>query len=523
MAKKLTFIPDRGLLRIPTKALNPEKTNTEEIRIVSHFCHISTKFIFLFGFVILFFTDKLLGAGIDELRQAVVQIRVYQQAKDSYSPWVRGPVSASSGSGFLISGNRILTNAHVVSQAKFLEGQRGNQSDWFELEIEAIAHDCDLAILKAKKKDFYTGANPLELATQLPELGSPVQVIGYPIGGSKVSISRGVVSRIEQSVYAHSQVDSHLVIQVDAAINPGNSGGPAIQDGQVIGVAFQAATKGENIGYIIPIPVVERFLKDLEDGIYDGYVELGIRFHNSYSTSEREFFGIPLDLSGVYVRSILPESSASGFLELNDFLLSIDGYTIANNGTVTYDDKNRVEFVELVDQKFQDDPIVFILLRKGKKMEVRFPAKKLISMEYHRNQYGKDFESVVIGGLVFQALNRDLLESWGKVGQTQGGSLFLYHFQNQMESYESKKEILVLYRKLSHPINQAHDYYLNQILESVNGKKISNLRELKDEIASNKSNYLVLRFLNLPLPLVFSTKELLTAEPEIIKSYKLSP
>jgi S1-C subfamily serine protease len=111
----------------------------------------------------------------------------------------------------------------------------------------------------------------------------PITIVGYPIGGSKISVSRGIVSRKEQSTYAHSEVDSHLVIQVDAAINPGNSGGPAIQNGKVAGVAFQVASKGENIGYIIPTSVVNHFLKDIEDGIYNGYVELGIQFVNTFN------------------------------------------------------------------------------------------------------------------------------------------------------------------------------------------------------------------------------------------------
>ena len=41
--------------------------------------------------------------------------------------------------------------------------------------------------------------------------------------------------------------------QIDAAINAGNSGGPALQDGKVVGIAFQALGVAENIGYIIPV------------------------------------------------------------------------------------------------------------------------------------------------------------------------------------------------------------------------------------------------------------------------------
>ncbi len=205
----------------------------------------------------------------DTIRKGVIQIKVFSQGFDAFSPWQTTKISTSTGTGFLISKDKILTNAHVISNAKFIQVQRHNQTSWYEVEVQYVAHDCDLAILKAKDPQFYEDSHVFDLG-KIPELNSPVSVVGYPIGGDKISVTRGIVSRIEQSTYAHSQVDSHLVIQVDAAINPGNSGGPAIQGDKVVGVAFQVATRGENIGYLIPTTVVKYFLKDIEDGKYDG-------------------------------------------------------------------------------------------------------------------------------------------------------------------------------------------------------------------------------------------------------------
>ncbi len=62
----------------------------------------------------------------------------------------------------------------------------------------------------------------------------------------------------------HSGADAHLVVQTDAAINPGNSGGPVVQDGLVVGVAFQGFPGAENMGFFIPIPIVRHFLANLE-------------------------------------------------------------------------------------------------------------------------------------------------------------------------------------------------------------------------------------------------------------------
>lgn len=111
-------------------------------------------------------------------------------------------------------------------------------------------------------------------------------VVGYPIGGDSVSVTRGVVSRIELTQYEHGGKEL-LGIQIDAAINAGNSGGPAFNDaGQCVGVAFQALKShdAENIGYVIPSPVINHFLKDFEtNGKVTGFPRLGIAWQVSKS------------------------------------------------------------------------------------------------------------------------------------------------------------------------------------------------------------------------------------------------
>ncbi len=77
---------------------------------------------------------------------------------------------------------------------------------------------------------------------------------GFPLGGQDVSSTAGIVSRIESRRYVHSGADSHLVVQTDAAINPGNSGGPVVQDGKVVGVAFQGYPGRRQHGLLHPDP-----------------------------------------------------------------------------------------------------------------------------------------------------------------------------------------------------------------------------------------------------------------------------
>ncbi|MCB1156433.1 MAG: trypsin-like peptidase domain-containing protein [Leptospiraceae bacterium] len=476
-------------------------------------------------FFILLINSPIVSKELDfeTIRKGVVQIKVFSQGMDPYSPWQAGTLSASTGTGFIIQKDKILTNAHVISNAKFIQVQRHNQSEWYEVKRLFVAHDCDLALLQAVNPEFYKDSYSFEFGA-IPELNSPILVVGFPIGGDKISVSRGIVSRKEQSTYAHSQIDSHLVIQVDAAINPGNSGGPAIQAGKVAGVAFQVATRGENIGYLIPTTVIKYFLDDIQDGEYNGYVELGVRTMNSFNPDLRKYLNIPDNLDGVLVKQVFKGGSAEGYLQKYDLIVSIDGLPIGKNGTIILDKDTRIDFVEVVDNKHAKEPISLKVFRQGKMLELKFPAKKMYDFEYMRNSYDTGFDYLLLGGLVFQEHSRSLLQEWGKSQETQGGSQFLYRFFYFIEDGLNKDvdSDVVFYRKLAHQTNSSSDYFLNLILHSVNGVLIKNLKHMKEVVGREmKNEFIVLRFRDLKTPLILKTSEILKADQEIKKIYHL--
>ncbi|MHC4297576.1 MAG: S1C family serine protease, partial [Planctomycetota bacterium] len=210
------------------------------------------------------------NAGLSRPHEAVILIRSVKQDFDYVTPWKRAPLSRISGSGFVVAGNSILTNAHNVSNSRYVELRKENVASRYVARVVFVGHDCDLAMLTVDDPSFFEGTRALELAG-IPKVNSTVSTYGFPVGGNRISVTEGVVSRIEMDTYVHSGADKHLAIQTDAAINPGNSGGPVIQDGKVVGVAFQGLTGAENIGYMIPTTVIRHFLEDVEDGKYDAF------------------------------------------------------------------------------------------------------------------------------------------------------------------------------------------------------------------------------------------------------------
>ena len=220
------------------------------------------------------------GTRENLIRESVVKISATMRYPDILHPWTKQSPREVSGTGVVIGGKRILTNAHVVLYASQLFVESQQSSEKLTATVEAVSPGMDLAVLKLEDESFFDKRPPLARVQTLPEVKETVVVYGYPQGGSSLSVTKGIVSRIEFAGYGEGA--SGVRIQVDAAINPGNSGGPALVDGKMIGLIFSKLTQADNIGYIIPGEEIELFLKDVADGKYDGKPAM----HDSLQTME---------------------------------------------------------------------------------------------------------------------------------------------------------------------------------------------------------------------------------------------
>ena len=235
------------------------------------------------------------------ISNSIVKIDVVRSNFDYLNPWQMRGQSSGTGSGCIIDGNRILTSAHVVNNSTFIQVRRAGVAKRYTARVYSISHISDLAILIVDDLSFFENSEALQIG-ELPHIRDRVAVYGFPTGGDQMSITEGVVSRIEHRSYVHSSAYL-LTCQIDAAINPGNSGGPVIFNNKIVGVAFQAATSAQNIGYMVPAPIINHFLTDINNnnGIYSGFPELGIFTQSMENTDIREKFQMNQNYSGVRV------------------------------------------------------------------------------------------------------------------------------------------------------------------------------------------------------------------------------
>lgn len=475
--------------------------------------------VFLAG-SLLFFSPVLAQAqNRERLRpgQSVVRIEATGQFPDYQQPWTPGRIGGGVGSGFVIAGNRLLTNAHVVSHARFIRVSKQGDPKPYPATVEFIAHDCDLAMLKVYDESFFKGMVPLSIGG-IPALESTVSVFGYPIGGDRISVTQGVVSRIDFQPYSHTGVDAHLTIQIDAAINPGNSGGPVLQDGKVVGVAFQGfrGDVAQNVGYMIPTPVIRRFLEDVKSGSYDHYMDLAVTYSPLFNPTARQAKGLSDNNLGVLVGTVFGQGSADGLLQTGDVLLKIDGHPIASDGSVELDNEN-VALSEIVERKFLGDVVTFEILRGGESRTVEVPLKPF-PFDLVARSFREQPRFVSFAGLVFQPVDQNLMQAFSPPSPR---VQYLYNNFLTDNIYREHPEIIILSSILADPVNSFAQDFRFQVLDSINGRPVRTLQEVADALAE-PADYTVFRFLGEGRPLVLERSAVAEATPRIAERYRLT-
>lgn len=457
---------------------------------------------------------------LKRIRAAVVKIEVASQRPDYNSPWKDHGYSRGRGSGVIIAGNRILTNAHVVSDVKYLKVKKENSGTPYPARVVFIGHDCDLALVEVLDKDFFTGTSSLPIGDTIPELNSVVSVYGFPIGGRRISVTRGIVSRIDYTLYSHSSRDYHLILQIDAAINSGNSGGPVIQNNRIVGIAFQAVKSSENVGHVIPETVIHHFLRDIEDGYYDGYPDIGLVTYTLLNSAYRDYLCLPEGTSGVVVASVIKDCSGEGIIQPGDVLLAIDGNRIGNDGTILVDG-SRYYLDEVVERKQVGETVELEVFREGSRKTVRLPLKKQVEAMKRAKLYDQKPDYFIAGGLVFEPLSRNYLESWGRNWWDRADKRLLYYFDyySQDGIYLKQPEVIVMLRVLSAPVNRYYTGYENKVVKKVNGRPIRSMEDLVRAFDENQGEYQVIEFEGYLSPFVLDAAETARQNPEILKRY----
>ncbi|CAN5254283.1 MarP family serine protease [soil metagenome] len=159
-----------------------------------------------------------------------------------------------SGSGFVVSGNRVITNAHVVAGVAnpVVEAPNGKSGTG---KVVYFDPQNDLAVIAVNG----LGTVPLTMGTNLP-VGATAAFDGYPLGGPFSTAQAAVqqVSTVAVPNIYDADASEREVYYLSATVQEGNSGGPLVSTaGKVVGVIFAKSATSANLGFALTTTELE--------------------------------------------------------------------------------------------------------------------------------------------------------------------------------------------------------------------------------------------------------------------------
>jgi S1-C subfamily serine protease len=428
------------------------------------------------------------------IEKSVVKIFTTLRRPDPYRPWTKAMPQEVTGSGVVIEGKRILTNAHVVGYASQVQVQASEDGDKVGATVVAIARGIDLAVLRLDDESFFDEHPALQRASVLPDVRDAVLAYGYPMGGNSLSITKGIVSRVEFVPYFYGA--SGLRVQIDAPVNPGNSGGPIVAGDRMVGLAYSIIANANNIGYVIPNEEVELFLRDVADGRYDGKPQLLDDTQTLENPVLRQYLKIDKSVRGVVVHR--PTASDPAYpLKEWDLITRIGDYPVDDQGMVKLGPNLRVRFQYRVQQVAKDGKVPLTVIRDGRTVQLQVPVsgKRPLLIPDLDGGYPPYF---IYGPIVFSRASDEYLSFISANAAT----LNSYGFNRSPlvtrrgEAPDARHEELVVVSSpfFPHKLVAGYSNRFGSVVESVNGVPVRSLRHLVALLRDLKEELVVLRF-----------------------------
>ncbi len=388
---------------------------------------------------------------------------------DLDEPWAK-TTRESMGVGVVIGPRLVLALASVVVGSVEPSAPLGPHQA--RAQIKAIDHDRDLALLELA--DSITAVWSIEPAALGPmPLATDVMIlIGHDEEGRTAEIGHAVISKIGLTRYTHSQ--RHLLAVTFEARQPLHPGGDAVfRNGALLGLVMQRFADDEQRGELIPPPLIQAFLDGVAAGKPTGVPALGIALQPLDHPAARALVGLGAGDPGALVTRVDHGGTCDGVLEPRDVLLSIDGHTVAIDGTVMVHEQ-ALKHYAVLGTRHLGDPITLAIRRGGKSMVVVVTLGPWLPLVY-RARHDVPPTYLVFAGLVFQPVTRDYLTTWESWWDKAPKEFLNAYYWGERTA--ARRELVALTTVLEDPITTGYATFANESVVRV-GEHVP--RDLED-------------------------------------------
>jgi S1-C subfamily serine protease len=432
-------------------------------------------------------------AGEPSVENSVVKVFSTARGPDIFRPWQKQAPREESGTGVVIDGKRILTAYRAIRYANEIQVQANQAGDKVAATVELYSSEMDLAVLKLDDESFFDTHPPLARAPGMPSVKDTVMVYGYPVGGTTLSITKGIVSRIEFVPY---NVPSYgMRIQIDAALNLGNNGGPAVAGNRMVGMALSHLGGTENIGYIVPNDEIGIFLANLPSGKYTQKPGFYDQWHSLQNTALRPYLKLGKSDEGVVLGRVDNDDPAYPLREW-DLIQKVGEYVVDDQGMIHVGDL-RLDFKYAVQKDTKDGKVPMEIMRDGKHLHVDVPIPNGQEMVI-QGVGGLYPPYFIYGPIVFskatQALYAAIAGNQSLLGAATWDRSPIMSRRGDRAAFPGEEVVIVPGPFFPNKLAEGYEPPFFHTVESVNGTKVRNLSHLVELLRDARTDFITIRF-----------------------------
>ena len=455
------------------------------------------------------------------MKQSLVYLDISSSSYDLSQPWNQTPILKKSGYGCAVGPYEVLTTAENAANATYLQARSYGRNAYIPATVKIVDYEYNLCLLELDKDAMDTPLRPL-LFKELYPKGK--QLTAYWLSpGNHLTTSQSTLDRAEMNRSVVSFVNTLTFFATNVS-RPFGDGQVCCYENDAIGIAAWGTES--DVG-MIPSETINRFLSNCKKEGYSGFASAGFRASALLDPAKRKYLKVPDDIKhGMYVSDVYTIGTGSRELKQGDVILSINGKQLNPYGRYEHPEYKRISFRHILMQTPDGTKIPFEIVRDGSIMTFDIMASSIKSdnMLIPYYLYGKQPEYMVVGGYIFQKLNRDYLGMWG--GDMSGKAPpHLYHYQKNFsfKPTAEREDIVILSYVLPAEINLGYQQLSQLIVDSVNGTNIVSMKHFVEIVNSTGDDEVLEITFEMDTPVLIIPKgQLASANQQIAQLYGIS-
>lgn len=436
-----------------------------------------------------FLTTFLFSVLHAQPSDSLVRINSTLQNYNASQPWEKNPPRSRQGLGVLLPQNQILTTAAMAADAIYLELESADSTHSLPAKVVAIDYEANLALLAPDAAPgFLTSLTPTEVSAP-PKIGEKVTLMQLERNGNPLATQGSVLAADLFNTFTSNHF--FLCYTVKGSLQGASNSNtlPAFYQDKLVGLltTYNAA---DQISTLISAEIITAFLNDAQDGTYEGFPSMGVGITTTEDPHFRAFLQVPEDRGGIYLTRVLPNGAAAqAGLQKGDVILGVSGFPIDRRAYYQHPIYGTLSWIHLVrggQPMGATVPVEF--LRDGEIKTVEVTLQKAPDPLVPSETFDEAPPFLIKGGLVFQELTQAYLEAFGKEWATRAPLNLLDALSNPADYEEGRRRLVVLTRVVATQATIGYDRLNSQIVESANGKKITDLADLDQQLSQTPAN-----------------------------------